>query len=324
MDMADEAVPFHELLVGGRSVSGGCPDAARRVGLVEKSIAQTAALIGGGRATKLNRRRERQGANEMPAFPPMPGRPTGLGASGTFAVPQPSPSLNPAALGEIDPKDRTRQAGQAAIAHAMVIATEMCRVARDVHCNENLAIPERHRVVDAQTARIALPYLDTAEKTMAVYERDVRKLHEKLDAPATEYSELALTDARVKLSGLKPKQRFAAVRRSVDRGQMALRTEPIALRAERQTVRLVAIGAGDSGMIHATLNERAIFEHLATRLRGLRASSKFRSCDNPRLAPGPSLLTEDEARPQRQAPHSGQRAFFWMASIRDDFGIFLQ
>src|ERR1700693_6320279 len=48
MDMADEAVPFHELLVGSRSVSGVCPDAARRVGLVEKSIAQTAALIGCG------------------------------------------------------------------------------------------------------------------------------------------------------------------------------------------------------------------------------------------------------------------------------------
>src|SRR4030088_569233 len=48
MDMADEAVPFHELLVGGRSVSGVRPDAARRVGLVEKSIAQTAALIGCG------------------------------------------------------------------------------------------------------------------------------------------------------------------------------------------------------------------------------------------------------------------------------------
>src|ERR1700737_4531941 len=36
---------FLELLVGGRSVSGVRPDAARRVGLVEKSIAQTAALI---------------------------------------------------------------------------------------------------------------------------------------------------------------------------------------------------------------------------------------------------------------------------------------
>src|ERR1700730_4543199 len=48
MDMADEAVPFHELLVGGQSVSGVRPDAARRVGLAEKSIAQTAALIGSG------------------------------------------------------------------------------------------------------------------------------------------------------------------------------------------------------------------------------------------------------------------------------------
>src|SRR5256885_5864649 len=37
-----------KLLVGGRSVSGVRPDAARRVGLVEKSIAQTAALIGSG------------------------------------------------------------------------------------------------------------------------------------------------------------------------------------------------------------------------------------------------------------------------------------
>src|SRR2546425_3924704 len=48
MDMADEAVPFHELLLGGRSVRGVRPDAARRVGLVEKSIAQTAGLIGSG------------------------------------------------------------------------------------------------------------------------------------------------------------------------------------------------------------------------------------------------------------------------------------
>ena len=50
------------------------------------------------------------------------------------------------------------------------------------------------------------------------------------------------------------------------RRQMALRAEPIALRAERQTVRLMAIGAGDAGMIHAALDERAIFEHLAVDL----------------------------------------------------------
>ena len=50
------------------------------------------------------------------------------------------------------------------------------------------------------------------------------------------------------------------------RRQMALRAEPIALLAERQTVRLMAIGAGDSGMIHAALDERAIFERLAVDL----------------------------------------------------------
>jgi hypothetical protein len=50
------------------------------------------------------------------------------------------------------------------------------------------------------------------------------------------------------------------------RRQMALRAEPIALLTERQTVRLMAIGAGDAGMIHATLDERAIFEHLAVDL----------------------------------------------------------
>ena len=50
------------------------------------------------------------------------------------------------------------------------------------------------------------------------------------------------------------------------RWQMALRTEPIALLAESQTVRLVAIRAGDAGMIHATLDERAIFEHFAVDL----------------------------------------------------------
>ena len=45
--------------------------------------------------------------------------------------------------------------------------------------------------------------------------------------------------------------------------QMALRAEPIALRAERQTMRLMAIGAGDAGLIHAALDERTIFEHFA-------------------------------------------------------------
>jgi hypothetical protein len=48
--------------------------------------------------------------------------------------------------------------------------------------------------------------------------------------------------------------------------KMALRTEPIALLAQRQTVRLMAIGAADPGLIHAALNEGTIFEHLTVDL----------------------------------------------------------
>jgi hypothetical protein len=49
------------------------------------------------------------------------------------------------------------------------------------------------------------------------------------------------------------------------RWQMALRAK-LALLAERQTVRLMAIGTGDAGMIHAALDERTIFKHLAVDL----------------------------------------------------------
>jgi hypothetical protein len=43
-------------------------------------------------------------------------------------------------------------------------------------------------------------------------------LHAKLDGPAGEFSEIDIHEARSKLLGLKPVERFAAVRRSVKRG----------------------------------------------------------------------------------------------------------
>ena len=48
MDAADEAVLFHELLVGFRAVSGVGPDGARRVGLVEQVFAQARTFLGSG------------------------------------------------------------------------------------------------------------------------------------------------------------------------------------------------------------------------------------------------------------------------------------
>ena len=48
MDAADEAVLRHERFVGGRPIGGVGPHRARRVGLVEKPLAQATTLVGGG------------------------------------------------------------------------------------------------------------------------------------------------------------------------------------------------------------------------------------------------------------------------------------
>jgi hypothetical protein len=47
MDAADEAVVLHELLVGLRAVRGVGSASARRIGLVEKPVAEARALVGG-------------------------------------------------------------------------------------------------------------------------------------------------------------------------------------------------------------------------------------------------------------------------------------
>ncbi len=48
--------------------------------------------------------------------------------------------------------------------------------------------------------------------------------------------------------------------------QMALRAKRIAFGPQGEAMRLMAVRAGDAGMMHAALQERAIFEHLAVDL----------------------------------------------------------
>ena len=48
MNMADEAVLFHELFIGLRAIGCVRPDRARRIGFVEQPFAQATAFIGGG------------------------------------------------------------------------------------------------------------------------------------------------------------------------------------------------------------------------------------------------------------------------------------
>ena len=153
------------------------------------------------------------------AFPPMrdPNR-RSMGTSGTWAIGDPSPSLNPAILGEVDAKDKVRQTALAAIAHAAVIAGSICQTARAVHVDENLTVVERHRKADEQTARALVPFLDTIEKSQAAIAKALEPLHAKLDAPSAALSEIDIHGAISKLLGLPQQQRYAKVRRSVEGG----------------------------------------------------------------------------------------------------------
>jgi hypothetical protein len=69
-----------------------------------------------------------------------------------------------------------------------------------------------------ESAKLAKPFLDTMESTTATYERERVKLAAKLGAPAGEFSEIQIAEARSKLSGMQATARFTAIKRSIDKG----------------------------------------------------------------------------------------------------------
>lgn len=168
----------------------------------------------------------------MPDFPILPGpryfppRRTGpafsgigtLGSSGTFAVPDPSPSLNPAILGEVSEKDRVRQSGFAAIGQAQAISVAMAATARGIHVDQALDMPTRHRKAHSETAKMMAPLVDTIAKATEAYAKESTKLHAVLDAPAGEFLEIDRHRALTKILGLPPTARLASIKRNIDKG----------------------------------------------------------------------------------------------------------
>ena len=63
----------------------------------------------------------------------------------------------------------------------------MCAAARSAHADQTLSMPERHRRAAELAAKAVLPFLDTVEKTQAIYAKELEKLREKLDGPAGEF-----------------------------------------------------------------------------------------------------------------------------------------
>jgi hypothetical protein len=152
-------------------------------------------------------------------FPPHDPNSRRMGSSGTYFVPDPSPSPNPAILGEVDKADRVRQNALATVAQAAVIAGSICQTARAIHVDEKLTVVERHRHAHEQTACVVFPLADTVAKTQAVYAKAIETLHEKLDGPALDkFSDGDIERSISTLLGLPPQQRFAKVRKSIEQG----------------------------------------------------------------------------------------------------------
>jgi hypothetical protein len=138
----------------------------------------------------------------------------GIGTSGVFAVPSPSPSLDPGALGTVDEKDRVRQHAVAALGHAQVIGKAMCEAARGAHGDESLSLVDKHRAAHERSARAALPLIGTIEKALAIYTKEIGTLGKK-------YQEESLRHRR---SEWRPKSRTGGEERRGRRGAFRQRS----------------------------------------------------------------------------------------------------
>ena len=107
-----------------------------------------------------------------------------------------------------------RDAAQLLLAAGRVLS----RCQASVHGDQTLDVPTRHRRAHEAAAKAILPFLDTFEKTQANYTKEITKLHELLDVPGGEFSELTLAEARSKLIGMQPHFRFAAIKKSIEKG----------------------------------------------------------------------------------------------------------
>jgi hypothetical protein len=141
-----------------------------------------------------------------------------LGTSGTHFVPEPSPSLNEAALGPVELTDPTRQAGLGAMGHARAAAAEAMRWARRAHTDVDLSQPGRHRKAAQVAATAISPAVDTLAKAQAAYTKELAELGEKLSGPKGDFSEIQIAEVRSKVGSKPATARFAAIAKSIEKG----------------------------------------------------------------------------------------------------------
>jgi hypothetical protein len=150
----------------------------------------------------------------LPAQPPR----RSLGTSGVFHVPPLSPSVDPAILGPVLPRDKIRNLAAAALKalHEQGKAAE--HATRQTHGDQSVGEAERHRRANKVSADLIMAALPIVERARGAHEKSIAELHAMLAGPTIEVSEIRQTGIRSKLSGLPAGKRFASVAKSIARG----------------------------------------------------------------------------------------------------------
>jgi hypothetical protein len=141
-----------------------------------------------------------------------------MGVSGTHFVPPPSPSLDPAAIENIDQKDRLRHEAAAALETARSCAAVACKVAREIHVDESLALPDRHRKAHDRSFQLIHAAIAPLEAARAKNAKAIGELRAILAGPKVELSDAAAIEVRSRLAGLPKTQLMAAISRSIAKG----------------------------------------------------------------------------------------------------------
>jgi len=145
-----------------------------------------------------------------------------MGMSGTHFVPPVSPSLDPAAIHNIEPKDRVRHEVAAALALGKSCGDVACKTVREIHVDPTLDMPTRHRCAHDQSFKLIAPALGPMEAARAKIVKAIEESKKIIAGPTVELSDDQAIEIRSRLAGLPKDQRMAAIARSIAKGSDAV------------------------------------------------------------------------------------------------------
>jgi hypothetical protein len=144
--------------------------------------------------------------------------PRSMGTSGTHFVAPPSPSISPAAIEAIEAKDKVREEAAAALDTARSCAAVACKVAREIHVDGSLAVPDRHRKAHDRSFQLVHAAIAPLEAARAKNAKAIGELRAILAGPKVELSDAQAFEVHTRLAGLPKAQLMSAISRSIAKG----------------------------------------------------------------------------------------------------------